>query len=274
MVSTDSNSARTSKVQSVERALSLLRVIGVSDHPVSLSDLARNSGLHPATAHRLLGSLVSSGFVAQDPKSALYTVGDTFLRLAHAQQRRSSLAEIALPVLQRLVNATGETAGLVQRENDHTVVIARVLSTHLLRVHTPIGGHGPLHATAVGLILLAYMPNSEREKILRFPLQAYTANTVTDPLKLEQRLADVRRAGYVIVNSEYYDGITNIACPIRDARAEVIAAVSISGPGERIHSGDLSKVIDSVVRSARELSHLIGAPADIDLQKVSEEESE
>lgn len=118
------------------------------------------------------------------------------------------------------------------------------------------------------------MPDSEREEILRFPLQAYTPNTVTDPQQLEQRLADVRRSGYVIINSEYYDGITNVACPIRNARAEVIAAVSISGPEERIHSGDLSKVIDSVDSSARELSHLLGAPANIALKNRSEEELE
>lgn len=256
------NEEKPSTVQSVVRALSLLRAVGMSDRPMSLTDLAREAGLHPATAHRLLRTLVDTGFVYQDPESAYYSIGDAFLSLAYVQRHRLALPDIARPVLQQLVAETGETAGLAVVDGERTLVIARELSPHPLRVHAPVGGHGPLHATAVGLVLLAHLPEPVVERILSRPLQAFTDKTTTDPELLRDRLERVRRDGFAVAVEEYAEGVATIAAPVRNARMEVVAGISISGPYQRLAPPRMESLIAAVRKGAQELTTRLGAVND------------
>lgn len=253
------NGDKSPTVQSVVRALSLMRAIGVSNRPVSLTDLSRDVGLHPATAHRLLRTLVISGYVHQDPESACYSMGDAFLSLAYAQSHRLTLPDIAKPVLQQLVAETGETAGLAVVDAEQSLVVARELSPHTLRVHTPVGGHGPLHATAVGLVLLAHLPQPTVARILAGPLEPFTESTTTDPERLRERLERVRRDGFAVSVEEYAEGVATIAAPVRNARLEVIAGISISGPYQRLAPPRLEGLIAAVREGAQQLSARLGA---------------
>jgi DNA-binding IclR family transcriptional regulator len=249
---------RQNTVRSVERAMSLMKLIGMADGPVSLTSLAHQTDLHPATAHRLLQSLAEVGFVEQDPESSLYGPGAGFLSLALAQERRLTLAALSRSVLQQLVEETGETAGLARRDGANTVIIARALSPHALRVHTPIGGLGPLHATAVGLVLLAHMSGDARSALLSGPLRKFTARTITDPKVIERTLDAIRRDGYAVADGDLHEGVANIGAPVRDADMSVVAAVSISGPSDRILGDSRDAHIESVVRSGEEVSRLLG----------------
>lgn len=245
--------------QSVERALSLLVAIVDAGSPIGVTDLARQVELHPATAHRLLGSLLSTGFVAQEAEGARYRVGPTFARLARAERERLELPELARPILERLVAETDETAGVVQLDGDETVVVARAYSSHALRVHTPIGGRGPLHATAVGKILLAAMPEAARERMLAGPLAAFTEATLTDAAALRAECAAVEAAGYALGIEDHRPGVATVAAPVIERDGVVVAALSLSGPVGRMAGARLADLITATRAAAVALSHELGA---------------
>jgi IclR family acetate operon transcriptional repressor len=245
-------------VRSVERALDLLGVLGEAAADLTLSDAARLVNHHPATAHRLLRTMVAAGFVAQDATTRRYRLGERFIQLAHAGHSRQALPGLAGPFLERLAAETGETAGLLQLVQDQTVVLARVLSAAALRVHAPVGARGPLHATAIGQVLLAYAPLELRERILASPLTVFTTRTPIQRTALRRRCNEVRGQGYAVSVDEYLEGVTTIAAPVHAQTGAVIAGISLSGPTSRITVERIETSAAAVCAAAFDLSHALG----------------
>ncbi len=251
------NSARSSAmaetersgVQSVDRTLQIVELLASAPSALGVVAVAEATGLAQATAHRLLQALARRGWVRQDADRR-YAPGVTLLRLTASSQRQ--LIAAAQPFLSEAAQRTGETANLAVREGTQVVYIGQVLSAQRLRTFAEVGHRVPLHSTAVGKVLVAYLPDSEVTTLVaKSGLPARTATTITDPERFRAELASVRRHGYALDQGEEVEGVACLAVPIRSTSGEVLCALSISGPEARVKLSDARRIASVLVPIAK-----------------------
>ncbi len=214
--------------------MKLLDVLSYYHDPVSLKQLALETGLHPSTAHRILGAMTASGFVER-AEPGTYRLGIRLLELGNLVKSRINIRDTALPLMQRLHRETGESVNLGVRQGDEIVYVERTSSGHSsVRVVHLVGARAPLHVTAVGkLFLVEDGPQKVREYARRTGLPGRTPASLTSLPALEKELDRVRRHGVAFDNEEIEQGLRCIAAPIRDDAGELVAGLSVSAPAER-----------------------------------------
>ncbi len=223
-------------VQSVDRTLQIVELLARSPTPLGVVAVADATGLAQATAHRLLQALASRGWVRQDGDRR-YAPGITMFRLGETSQRH--VATAAQPFLLDAASSSGETANLAMLEGTHAVYVGQVPSTQRLRTFAEVGHRVPVHSTAVGKVLVAFLGQAEITSLLaRSGLPARTATTITDPDRFRAELASVRRLGYALDRGEEAEGVACVAVPVRAPSGEVMCALSVSGPETRVKPGD------------------------------------
>ncbi|HEX8964415.1 MAG TPA: IclR family transcriptional regulator, partial [Rhodocyclaceae bacterium] len=218
--------------------MKLLDVLSYYHDPVSLKQLALETGLHPSTAHRILGAMSVSGFVERaDPGT--YRLGIRLLELGNLVKSRINIRDSALPLMQQLHQKLGESVNLGVRQGDEIVYVERTSSGRSsVRVVHLVGARAPLHVTAVGkLYLVEDGIEKAREYAKRTNLPRYTATSITTLPMLEKELDRVRRHGVAFDNEEIEQGLRCIAAPVRDDTGELVAGLSVSAPAER-HNPD------------------------------------
>ncbi|MBW7884989.1 MAG: IclR family transcriptional regulator [Caldilineaceae bacterium] len=240
----------TSSVQSVVRALSLLDILAESPADCSLSEITKQAGLPTSTVHRLLTSLIQAGYVSQNPDTTRYRLGHNLIRLSHKATQKHDLIQLARPWLEEMATQTGETVNLTARFDDSVIQLDHVDSPNMLRVSYPSGERFPLHASASGKLFLAFLSSDERQRILDRARHPFTQATIIDKRKLEAELERIRQQGYAIDDAEREVGVRCVAAPIRNARGEVAAAISISGPSVRITVQRLHELAVSIMKTA------------------------
>lgn len=234
-------------VQSVDRALDLLEALARHDGPVGVGEVAALTGLPQGTAHRLLRSLQSRGYVRHDV-TRKYSLGAAALRLGDAAER--SLSRSARPHLAELVALTGETGNLAVLEGDDVVYVAQVPSPRTLRMFADVGRHVPPHSTAVGKVLLAAMDRERALALLRRRgLTPMTDHTIVDPDAFVAELDRVGERGFAIDDQEQEIGVRCVAVPIGRGE-DVFAAISLSGPAERFAIADAEALLAQMRRVA------------------------
>lgn len=243
-------------VQSVDRAIDLLETLARSEGPMGVGEIAAATGLPQGTAHRLLRSLQTRGYVRHDG-SRKYSLGAAAFLLGDAAQH--SLARSARPHLSALVELAGETANLAVLEGDDVVYLAQVPSPQTLRMFAEVGRHVPPHSTAVGKVLLAGLPREQALGVLgRRGLAAMTPNSITDRDRFCEELDATAARGWASDEEEQELGIRCVAVPVgRDGR--VLAALSVSGPAERFAGSSRAGLVDEMTAVAAEFAEELGA---------------
>ncbi len=212
------------------RALDLLAAVAAADQPITVPELCSGLDLPKPTVHRLCQRLEGEGYLSREPSGRHFIVGPRLLRLGLNAIRTSVTTERHV-ILQQLVNACDETCNFVTRTGYEAVYIDRVEARWPLRLHLEIGSRVPLHCTASGKLLLAYMSAAQRKSALdALSLATYTSQTISDRAKLERELAAIAERGYSIDDQEYLEGLVAIAAPVRDGSGTVVAAVACHGP--------------------------------------------
>lgn len=223
-------SRRQGGVQSVERSFDLLELMADAGGEVTLSHLASASGLPLPTIHRLIRTLVTAGYVRQEP-SRRYALGPRLIRLGESAERL--LGSWARPHLASLVDALGETANLAIFDGDEIVYVAQVPSKHTMRMFTEVGRRVLPHCTGVGKALLAQLPDADVEALLaRTGMPANTSNTLTKPTDLLAQLGEIRKRGYAVDEGEQEVGVRCVAVAVDGS--PTMTALSISGPAARV----------------------------------------
>jgi len=235
-------------VQSVDRALDLLEALAGYARPVGVGEVAALTGLPQGTAHRLLRSLQTRGYVRHDV-TRKYALGAAAFRLGDAAQR--ALAHSARPYLAQLVGYAGETANLSVIEGDDVVYVAQVPSPHTLRMFAEVGRHVPLHSTASGKVLLAALPPDQVSSMLRRTgLPRQTEHTLTDPDAFDVELGRTRARGWAADEEEQELGVRCVAVPVGRGE-DVVAALSLSGPAERFTGAATEGLVEEMARVAQ-----------------------
>lgn len=244
----------------VAKGLALLRALGSFPRGATAAELAALSG-HPfSTAYRLLGSLVDTGFVDYDPASKRYAVGLPVFELAQRVAHARGFAGTALPVLQRVTTATGESSLLMVRDGDETLTIHKVDGPQY-RSTTDPGDRAPIHSSAAGKAILASLPLAEREAVVaRIDLAQRTPSTVTDRAALLEQLAGFAARGFAGQSEEHDVGMNAIAVPVRRADGATIGALALAAPVFRADLAALEAHVPRLREAADELATLL--PAD------------
>jgi IclR family acetate operon transcriptional repressor len=230
----DDGSATGSR--SVLRALRLLVTLSAADGPVSLSDLARSTGLAKSTVHHLLATLRAEGFVVQDPTNDRYQLGLMAAQLGARALATEPLVAALSPGMHRLAAASGEAVSLGIRVDRSVVFVKRYETMHRLSTNITVGSSMPLYASASGKCLLASM--GPEEIIALYPedeLPSQSTRTIRQRSRLLEEVDEVRRVGFARNTDEWLDGVSAVAAPVR-LGDEVVAALSIAGPTMRFRA--------------------------------------
>jgi DNA-binding IclR family transcriptional regulator len=163
-------------------------------------------------------------------------------------------------VLEELHSRYQETVNLALLDGRHVIYVERLESPRSLRTATAIGTLTPLHCAALGKAILAHLPQEEQDRFLSSgPLETLTDRTITDPDRLAQELVAIRRRGYALDEGENIDGVYCAGAPIFDAQGHVAAAVSVSGPVQRMSELIADRTVaESVLQAASQVSQRLG----------------
>lgn len=250
-------------MQSLERALHILDSLG--DRQVGVSEIAREQGLSKSTAFRLVSTLRRAGYLVQDPKTGRYSLGLRLLQHGQTVAAQLDIRRVAHPTMVTLAQRARGTIFLAILSGSEVFNVERIESPDPVRIAFDVGllARYP-HTVATGKVLLAALPDDERERVIAgLELAALTPNSIIDrdPLRLE--IARVRRQGYAINHQEQIIGISGVAAPIYDRDGRVIAALAIAGPSARFTRESLPILIPWVQAAAGEVSSNLGAPESI-----------
>jgi DNA-binding IclR family transcriptional regulator len=256
-------------VSAVAKALQLLSGFSVREQHLSLADLASRTRIPRATAFRLLATLESEGFLVKEDGE--YRLGFKCFVLGNVAAAGLDLRKEARPHLVALRDATGETTQVAILDSWQVVYLERVLSRQAVGYMTSrAGAILPAYCTGLGKALLAYRPESEVTAwAATQTFKAHTLTTLTTVEKLLEELRNIRQRGYAVDEQEREMGVRCIAAPVRDHEGEVIAAISVAGPSDRMpHQLVGSEMAAKVVAAAQSISLRLGhtsAPAMVEV---------
>jgi DNA-binding IclR family transcriptional regulator len=240
------------RVQSVDRAVMLLRAISASAQPLTAWELARACGLNRSTAWRLLQTLEHHGLAERDEVTQRYSIGYTALQMASAAGY-DGLARRTRPILRRLALEAGESVMLAAART-FTLVYVDQVDPPTVPTASWLGRQLPLHATSAGKVFLAWLPDEERDAVLPSVLERYTPNTITDRGRLEASLAAVRRDGYGACAGEFEEFSNGVSAAVLDHRARPAVVLNIWGPSQRVTERRFPTLGRMALRAAHEIS--------------------
>ncbi|HWF74642.1 MAG TPA: IclR family transcriptional regulator [Solirubrobacteraceae bacterium] len=238
----------------VDRGADLLVRVLESEQPVALTDLALASGIPKSTASRLLSALERRGLIEQDGERGRLRPGPAILRVAERSMLERNVIELARPTLDALAEASGETINLAVPAGHGVEHVAQVDSRHFLGTGQWLGRTVGYHCTAVGKVFMAF----GRAALPAEPLPRLAPATITDPERLRDELEVVREAGFATAVDELEPGLAAMAAPVRGARGEVVAALSITGPTLRMTPARILELQPILTDEARTLSRRLG----------------
>lgn len=214
-------------VLSLARGLDVIRAFRADAPSLTVSEVAARACISRAAARRLLMTLRELGYVGT--RDDRWTLRPRVLDLGYAWISSRRVEELVQPHLDEVAERTGQSSSLGVLEGREIVFVARAPAPRRMSVRVSVGSHLAAHATAIGKVLLAALPDSEIVRRLSgAPLEAFTRTTITDGGTLRGELAVIREAGFATAHVELDPEVASIAVPVRDQRGEVIAAINVS----------------------------------------------
>jgi IclR family pca regulon transcriptional regulator len=249
----DDGTRNSDFVQSLDRGLAVIRAFGPDRDKLSLSEVARETGLTRAATRRFLLTLVKLGYVRNDGRE--FSLSPRVLELGYAYLSGLAMPEIASPHLEELVARVRESSSISVLDGHHIVYVARVPTKRIMTVAISVGTRFPAYATSMGRVLLAGLSDEDLTKYLaEAEFEPFTSRTVTDPGRLREIVGDVGRLGYSIVDQELEEGLRAIAAPIHGSGDTVTAAINVSAHASRVSMAAMrSDLLPALLETARRI---------------------
>jgi DNA-binding IclR family transcriptional regulator len=249
---------RTYDITALQRGLRLLHLFSQYSRGLTAKQVAGLSRLPVSTVHRFLANLVTAGFLSCDVDGT-YHLGIACFAIGQAAVGQLDIRRLSLPYLRELNHQTRETIHLTVRHGMSAVYVEKLDSPEPLRIHSRIGAAVPLYCTAVGKVMLAYMPEEEQERILpEIAIKRLTANTVGNLQELKTELYRVRKNGYACDLEEHEMHIRCMAAPIWDHNGTVQSSVSITAPVVRMPVTRLRQLAPLIQSAGLQISRELG----------------
>jgi len=246
----DAQPAKDSEyLSTLERGLSVLRAFSRERPEMTLTEVAAQTGLSPAVARRCLHTLVQLGYVAKQNKRFLLTA--EVMAFASAFLESMNLEQVVRPHLQEVRDETGDSSSMAVFSDPDVLYLIHVSTNRMVRLAAGVGTRFPAHATSLGRIIVAHLPEERRRAYLRnTPLNRYTDRTLVDRRRLGQVLKQAAKNDYASIQDELDYGIVSVAVPVRSGDGEVIAAINCSTATSRVDPGEMLATRLPVLRRA------------------------
>jgi IclR family acetate operon transcriptional repressor len=245
----------------------MLEDLVLAGRPLRLRDFAAKYGVDRASAYRFLQTLERFGLARKDPSTRAYARGERLVAWLAAATQELRLVDAVRPQLVALARETGESGHTAVLNAEQALLVDYVPAEGVVTVKSRVGVHEPLYCTAVGKVMLAFLPDGERERLVaRLPLVRHTPRTLDSAEALRRELARVRRAGVAVDDAEYDELLMCVAAPLLASGGQVLGAIGVSMVRALIHRtpGRLRRLCDAVrAAGARASATLAGhaAPA-------------
>lgn len=248
------------QLQSLDRAVAVLELLGESEGPLSLADVCERMSLHKSTGHRALMVLERSGLVERTSTNR-FRLGLKLYELGTRAIEQVDLRARVQPWLRRLAAQVGETIHLGVLQKATVVYLDKVEpSNRRVWLASRIGTANPVYCTAMGKAMLAFLPSDAAAEIIaRMRFTRFTPRTLATPEALQRALERVRRRGYAIDDEEVECGVRCVGAPILNETGRPVAAVSVSGPSSRITQQSVPGIAEHLLRCCREISGSLGS---------------
>jgi len=234
-------------IQSIDRALQVLELFSLEKSEWGVTEISKALNIYKSNVHNVLTTLAEKGFVVKDSNTNKYKLGIKFFELGSIVIKNMDLRKIAHPYIEELSKEFNETVHLGVLDKGRVVSIEGEESDKSLCSHIEIGKRTPLHCTAIGKAIMAYLSENEINFTIREKgLEKFTENTITTKKELENEFKKIREQGYAVDNMEHEEGVQCVAGPIRDYTGKVIASMSISAPAFRINENDIPIIAKKV----------------------------
>jgi IclR family transcriptional regulator, pca regulon regulatory protein len=242
-------------VQSLQRGLAGIRAFDAEQPTLTLSEVARKTGLARAAARRFLLTLVELGYVRVDDRR--FRLTPRVLELGHAYLSSLTLPEIALPYMREFVADVRESSSLAVLDDHHIVYVARVPANRIMSVSISVGTRFPAYATSLGRVLLAGQEDAWLDEYLeQVDFSRLTARTIADAPALRAQILQVRAQGWALVDQELEEGVRSLSAPIWDGTGRVAAAINVSAHASRWTLEAMrGRLLPQLLETARALNH-------------------
>ncbi|MDD3653619.1 MAG: IclR family transcriptional regulator [Desulfotomaculaceae bacterium] len=244
-------------VKAVLKALEILEIM-CKEKNYGVRDLSRKVGLTRSTVGRMVATLEHAGYVEQEQERGKYRATLKLFELGNEVIQHQDIREKAYPLMEQISTETEETVNLAVPYGNQILYILKIDSPHMLKSTAPLGSHPPLHCSASGKVILAYLPEDKKEAFLPMELPALTPNTITSLPELEAELARVRANGYAVDNEEWSLNTKALAAPVWGCGGKLLAALAIAGPSVRMNSQQIDDMVQILLKTAGELSFNLG----------------
>jgi IclR family KDG regulon transcriptional repressor len=243
---------------SVKRAITILEYLAKAERPKELTAISHDLAMNKSTVYRFLATLAEAGYVRQESDTGRYTLGSRIAWLSAKFLEKMDIRQLARPILEDLARESGETIHLAILDWDEVVYIDKIDGKQALIMAARVGSRTPVHSTALGIAMLANLPESEWQRyVAEIGLPPPTLNTIVDSEAFFDRLRQVRKQNYAI-DAENQDGIRCLATPIRNHAGKTIAALSISGCTVTLPLAKLESFIPLAQKAALAISERLG----------------
>jgi len=251
-------------IQSVSHALDVLEAFRDHTGELGVTELSKRLKLHKNNVFRLLATLESRAYIEQNRATENYRLGIGCLQIGRAYVENMGLLAQARQIMSELGRDANETVYVAVLRGGAAVVIDALEADRAVCIASPLGDSLPLHASAVGKILLAFETEDDVRSLLPGTLQRFTDRTPTDRASLEQQLRQVSSAGVAIDMGEHLDDVRAVAAPIRDYTRNVVGTLAVAGPSYRFQAERLDKELAPLVtKASSELSNRLGCDSTV-----------
>lgn len=245
-------------IQSVDRALSVLCQFNSEVRYLGITEMSQLLDLPKSTVHGLVKTLEARGFVTRNSENGKYQLGVKVYELGMTYSNAVELQSAAKNAANQLSSRYEEAVHLAIYVGGMVVYIMKTEFKGKLVAFPRVGTSIPAYATAAGKVLLAALPESEIEKYREEELFPFTSNTITSRESLLAELFRVRKQGFAVDNEETLKGIACVGAPVADCHGQIVAALSISGPVEKILGESYPQLVREVILAAGEISRNLG----------------
>ena len=254
-----SSPASAGGVKSAVRVLDILELLGQADRPLTLSEVSAALELPKSSTSLLLQTLAHRGYLEAISTRGPFQLGLKAVELGAAYTRKLDLVQQFRGVARQLVVACQETVQLAVLDGTEIVYLAKEDGTMAVRLVSYVGKRLPAHATALGKVLLASLPESElTARLAQKALVPMTPRTVSNFRQLTEELAEVREQGYGVDREEAVEDLYCFAAPVWDQSRKTVAAISVSAPKSRVTDESLTRYAGLIKDAGGELSRRMG----------------
>ncbi len=227
--------------KALSRAIKVLECFNVETPELGITEICARLGMNKSTVHSIVVTFEAHGYLRQNPSNSRYHLDSKVFRLAGVLNRSRPQRDEISRIVRTLAAETGETVYYGIRSGNSTLYLDHMSAASFVVPKQVIGHTAPLHCTATGKAILSMLPEEEVDSIVTSGLKRMTENTLVEPARLKEDLAQSRDRGYSVDNMEHEHGVKGVGVPVMDEHGDVVAAISLSGPSLRFDDESIER---------------------------------